>query len=244
MGDQLDKAEFVDGQPRERRVAVAELDLSAERIARELGYADGRWPDQVARVVEPNLARAAEMIEPRMLWLPAPCTVDRKADTLTVGDTTFEIGQMMRAHVQRASAVALFVVTVGPQLETAARAQLRDGQMLEGYTLDAIGSSAAEAVADVAEADIRQAAEAVGWKITNRLSPGYCQWATHEQSKLFALLPDRPCGIRLTDSALMVPIKSVSGIVGLGPTVKHLDYMCSICNMTTCHKRREGPGET
>jgi hypothetical protein len=241
MDQHPDSAAFVDGRPRERPVGLAELNLSAERIARELGYADGRCPDPVARVVEPSLARASEMIEPRMLWLPTPCAVDRKAGTLTVGDTTFDIGTMMRAHVQRAKAVALFVATIGAKLETLARSQLRDGLMLEGYTLDAIGSSAAEAVADVAEADIRRAAEAAGWKITNRLSPGYCQWATDEQRKLFALLPDRPCGIRLTDSALMVPIKSVSGIVGLGPNVKYLDYLCSICDVTTCYKRREGP---
>jgi cobalamin-dependent methionine synthase I len=39
------------------------------------------------------------------------------------------------------------------------------------------------------------------------------------QHKLFlALLKNYTCGISLTESSLMLPVKSVSGIIGLGKT--------------------------
>jgi cobalamin-dependent methionine synthase I len=112
---------------------------------------------------------------------------------------------------------------------------------MEGYGLDAVGSAAAEACADSLESEVRAVAAAAGWKITNRLSPGYCGWVTQEQQKLFSLLPGDPCGIRLSSSSLMSPIKSVSGVIGLGPNVRYLDHMCDTCDMTTCYKRKAMP---
>lgn len=69
-----------------------------------------------------------------------------------------------------------------------------------------------------------------GWKHTNRYSPGYCGWHVSEQQKLFSLFPvASPCGIQLTDSSLMIPIKSVSGIIGVGSHVRKLEYTCGLC---------------
>jgi hypothetical protein len=237
-------ADFVDGRPRERRLDQADLNMDLACVARELGYANSPMPEPIRAAVETALANAAPLISACTLWLPLPCRVDSQANTMTVADTTFAVGKMVRAHLHRASAVALFVVTIGPAVEEQARAMMKDGRMMEGYALDAVGSSAAEASADSVEADIRAAAEAAGWNASNRLSPGYCAWATAEQQKLIRLLPDEPCGIRLSQSSLMWPIKSVSGAIGLGPDVKHLDYMCSTCDMTSCHKRRSPPSAT
>ena len=79
-----------------------------------------------------------------------------------------------------------------------------------------------------------------GWKHTNRFSPGYCGWHVSEQQRLFSLFPTaNPCGIRLTDSSLMIPIKSVSGIIGIGKNVRHLDYSCGLCNYSKCYKKRK-----
>jgi hypothetical protein len=36
----------------------------------------------------------------------------------------------------------------------------------------------------------------------------------------------------------MVPIKSVSGCMGIGKKAVKKDYQCSICEMTHCFRRR------
>jgi hypothetical protein len=67
-----------------------------------------------------------------------------------------------------------------------------------------------------------------------------------DQFKLFSLLPENFCGIRLTDSALMIPIKSVSGIIGIGENVERKNYPCEICNMKDCYRKKlvnENSGE-
>jgi len=80
-----------------------------------------------------------------------------------------------------------------------------------------------------------------GLKITNRYSPGYCGWVTSEQHKLFALLPKDICSIRLTESSLMLPIKSVSGFIGIGPNVRFNPYTCQLCEAPTASTATKNP---
>jgi cobalamin-dependent methionine synthase I len=77
-----------------------------------------------------------------------------------------------------------------------------------------------------------------GKKITNRYSPGYCGWDVAEQHKLFQLIPDNYCGIHLTPSALMDPVKSISGMIGIGENVRSNPYTCKMCDMKDCVYRR------
>ena len=73
--------------------------------------------------------------------------------------------------------------------------------------------------------------------LTNRYSPGYCNWDVSEQYKLFSFFPKEFCGIKLSDSALMQPIKSVSGIIGAGRQVQKREYRCGICSQKNCIMR-------
>ena len=74
--------------------------------------------------------------------------------------------------------------------------------------------------------------------MANRYSPGYCGWALSEQKRFFALFPENHCGIKLSDSCLMDPIKSVSGVIGFGRNVKKTAYECQMCELTTCIYRK------
>ena len=99
-----------------------------------------------------------------------------------------------------------------------------EGDMVRTFIADAIGSVIAEKCADQMEIAVQQSIDKLGWHHTNRFSPGYCGWHVS--------------GVRLTDSSLMLPIKSVSGIIGLGKEVRRLDYTCGLCNFEKCYKRR------
>lgn len=75
-------------------------------------------------------------------------------------------------------------------------------------------------------------------RISNRYSPGYCEWHVGGQRSLFSLLDDNRTGVTLTESCLMQPIKSVSGIIGIGTNIQKRPYGCSICHSSTCVYRR------
>ncbi|MEI6755003.1 MAG: vitamin B12 dependent-methionine synthase activation domain-containing protein [Paludibacter sp.] len=51
-------------------------------------------------------------------------------------------------------------------------------------------------------------------------SPRHCSWHVREHKQLFSLFPEKPCGVGLNESSLMHPVKSVSGIIGLGKDIE------------------------
>ena len=110
--------------------------------------------------------------------------------------------------------------------------------MLRGYIYDIVGSEIVEGATDLMQAELEKDVKASGSKITNRYSPGYCGWDVAEQHKLFQLVPDNYCGIKLTESALMNPVKSVSGIIGIGTRVKFNPYTCQMCDQKDCIYRK------
>ena len=75
-------------------------------------------------------------------------------------------------------------------------------------------------------------------KCTNRFSPGYCGWNIKGQKELFSLLPENYCKISLTNSFLMNPVKSISGIIGIGKKVEWKDYQCTLCGKKDCPYRK------
>ena len=106
--------------------------------------------------------------------------------------------------------------------------------------VDLIGSEIAEEVAEYVHKKIEQDMRLRGMSITNRYSPGYCNWHVSDQQKLFKILEGKTCGIQLSDSSLMLPLKSISGIIGVGSNVKNRGYACSKCEMDFCIYRVKG----
>jgi len=116
---------------------------------------------------------------------------------------------------------------------------MKSGDLLKGYVYDVIGSEVVEAAADMMQEGLRKSMAALGKEITNRFSPGYCGWDVAEQHYLFSFFKDNFCGITLTESALMNPVKSVSGLIGIGEHVKYAPYQCHLCDDKNCIYRKK-----
>ncbi|MBQ9678455.1 MAG: methionine synthase [Prevotella sp.] len=153
----------------------------------------------------------------------------------------FDTGKIIPRQLRGAEAYALFICTSGTAYE-AYQQRLKDGgDMVRVFIADALGSVIAEHCADQMEVSLQESIDKLGWHHTNRFSPGYCGWHVSQQQLLFPLFEGHTCGVRLTDSSLMVPIKSVSGIIGLGKDVRHLDYTCGLCDFKQCFRRKLRP---
>lgn len=150
----------------------------------------------------------------------------------------FHIGKILKRMLRNSKRYAFFAVTAGPEPEALSKSLFEKSHFLEGYIVDLIGSGIVDALADQMHRQINNHAAAQGMRATNRYSPGYCSWNVAEQQKLFGLLPENCCGISLSDSSLMQPIKSISGIIGMGADVKFQDYTCEICSMKDCQYRK------
>ena len=104
----------------------------------------------------------------------------------------------------------LFMATLGTEVDRLI-AKKRVRSLSDGFIYDAVASAVIEAVCDAAEKKI------CGSVITkNRFSPGYADCPLSVQKEIVKLLSaDKYAGIKLLDSLLMSPMKSVSAFIAI-----------------------------
>ena len=209
--------------------------IPVREIGRILGYADTSMPEHFSE----SIAKIIGALEER-------CTVcagyrvvsvnrsEGRNSAIDVGGKLFTPGRIIVSQLQNARQAALFVCTIGSRMEEMAAECFAGGDPVTGHFIDTVASVAVERVADSLLDTIERQMRERGLAVTNRFSPGYCGWPLSQQQELFSFFPDGFCGVLLTESALMLPKKSVSGIIGIGPDVTREPYFCDRCNDTGC----------
>ena len=216
-----------------------DLRLSLADVCEQMRYGDATPDDDVMAEVRAVGDMAAAVARPRFCYMLADGTLDLVRDTLTIGGTELHVGRIISRQLHGSEAFALFVATAGAEFEDLQMRLKDDDDMVRTFIADSFGSVIAERTADIMEECLQGELDGRGWRHTNRFSPGYCGWHVSEQQRLFPLFGvERPCGVRLTESSLMVAIKSVSGVIGLGPGVRKLEYSCGLCDYKDCYKRK------
>lgn len=192
-----------------------------------------------ASIIEECLKEARDMVDPQYLCTMETVSVVLKPVTLVRESLAFE-SHILADLLDRCSTVAVFVATVGERLETGARKLAEEENLIGSYVLDAIGSAAVDQVAEHVQKVVGKIARAQGLAASRRFSPGHCDWDIRQQRTLFELADASQVGVRLTDLGLMLPRKSVSGVMGLGPVESNVASYdpCALCTKDACIGRR------
>ena len=160
------------------------------------------------------------------------CYIESKGhDTVEVGGVTFT-SRVLRVNLDEAERVFPFVATCGR--EVAEYASSCDDLMVN-YALDSLMEEALSAAIAFLRKHMTER-HALGK--TSVMNPGSLEdWPLSEQGPLFSIFGDvgELIGVKLTDSFLMVPLKSVSGIVF--PTEIRFES-CQLCPRELCPGRR------
>jgi Vitamin B12 dependent methionine synthase, activation domain len=212
-----------------------DLSLSSSDIESVLGYNEGDNREFVKSLIEEILEESREISKIRAQFtIFNNIHLDDNSKSFGINNIRFHVKKTVYGQMKKSESIAVFLCTAGEEIGSRSRKAMKERDLLKGYIYDVIGSEIVESVADILQAEIELTALDSGKKITNRYSPGYCGWDVDEQHKLFELIPDNYCGIRLTPSALMDPIKSISGIIGIGKNVKSNPYTCMKCDQNDC----------
>ena len=216
-----------------------DLNLSVSQIENVIGYKEGEDRELVTDLIEEILKESQEISNIKAQYnIFHGVQFDNDTKSVEINNSSFHIKKIVFGQIKKSDSVAIFLCTAGEEIGIRSRKAMQERDLLKGYIYDVIGSEIVEAAADLMQAELEKSMLGSGKKITNRYSPGYCGWDVAEQHKLFQLIPDNFCRIRLTESALMDPVKSVSGIIGIGKDVKSNPYTCRICDLKDCIYRR------
>jgi len=215
-----------------------ELSIDPRSIAPMLGY-ENTLPDDILAIVEEvmdEIAGRFDICGGYQIFDNVTFIMDEYI--IRFAETDFAVNKIVYQQLKKSEHIAVFVCTAGNGVSYWSR-QIMSAEPLKGYIADILGSVVVEAAIDAIQKKLEEEMKQAGLKITNRYSPGYCGWHTGEQHKLFGLLPDNICGIQLTESALMLPVKSVSGFIGIGANVRFNSYTCRICDAKFCVYRKK-----
>lgn len=226
--------------------SFSDLNLNVPQIERIMGYKEDESNETIAEMIATQLKEAESFIRVKAEYALIDGAKFNDPDkSVELNNLVFNIKKIVYSQIKRSDSVAVFMCTAGNEIGIKSSEAMKEGDLLTGYVYDVIGSEAVEAAADLMQSNLELEMASEGRKITNRYSPGYCGWNVEEQHKLFKLIPDNYCGIRLTPSALMDPVKSVSGFIGIGDHVRYNPYTCGMCDMKDCiYRSRKNSAQT
>jgi len=198
-------------------------------------------PEEVRRILHLNrsgdlqlmqrlINTATPLIEPKAAF--KLCYIEKKLKDAVIVDGMRLKSKVLRKNLDPVERLFPYVVTIGPRLEEASR---KISDTLEKYYLDVIGNVALTAVRKYLRKHL-STKFALG-KISF-MSPGSLpDWPLEAQDQLFQLLADveDAIGVYLTQSLLMIPTKSVSGIY-FQTEVSFLS--CQLCQRGNCPGRK------
>ncbi len=213
------------------------LEIDADMVLR------GQGADPAAiRARQPRLVEMAEralneglaLIEPAAACRELP-VVSLRHGQLTLAGGAQLTGALIAQHLAPAEQVALIVCTIGQALERRIAETMRDEPAF-ALALDGFGSATAEALGVAACTRVEQQAARDGWHTSLPLSPGMVGWPVDVgQWQIFSLVDAASVGVTLTDSAQMVPRKSISIVMGIGRTPFSEGRVCDFCALReTC----------
>lgn len=217
------------------------VEFPKAEVLRLLGNgADERCVKRTERKIAKWSEKLTASVKPKLVYSVEKLAGTGKSSVSLQNGITIRSAKIGKAF-KECSAVFCFAATLGEPLDQVVEELAGKGKVSDASIVDAMGSAATEHIIEQFHRDAEANCRAGGMGVTLRFSPGYCDWAITEQEKLFSLLDVDRIGLELTDSSLMTPRKSVSGVFGLTKkrTAALLPYNpCSRCNKTDCRARR------
>ncbi len=224
------------------------LVLDRDSVFRGQGMTDAtRITRVVAELYEKSLALFYEKAAPRALLLDV---TQEEFDIIYRGEGLNDTPSLVEGIAGRARALTLFALTAGRDLSEEISRIVEAKEMVLGYMLDVVASEGVEAAA---ENITRQNTERLAGErrfpegdAVLRYSPGYCGWHVSGQGRLLDFLGAGEIGIELTESFIMRPEKSVSGVMISGVKKIHFfkNYFdfCVPCRHKSCRERIQSLG--
>jgi hypothetical protein len=208
------------------------LGLDVDRVLRGQGADAARARAGRPRLValaERALAEGTELLDPRVAFRRLPIAAIRRGRVVLQNGAELA-GALPARILSRAWEAAVLAVTIGERLEVRV-SELLESDLPRALALDGLGSAAVEALAAAAACrHLEQMAGREGMRTTAPIGPGMTGWPLGAgQTELFGLLGSDSAGVRLMASGAMLPRKTLSMLVGIGPGLERTGRTCDHC---------------
>lgn len=212
--------------------------LTEDQIINLLGYDNESVPEPIVDSIRSILEILPTKVDYKSgfkVFNPRKVSVDKEC--FVIDNRKFDSGKIINVNLKDSETIGFLVATIGSAIGDWYQSLMSQNEILNGYLVDKIASELVEMIGDKTETKLKEILQPLELKTTNRYSPGYCGWNVSDQQKLFSLLPQNFCDVSLNKNSMILPIKSISAVIGIGKNVEKKNYQCSICDIEFCYKR-------
>jgi hypothetical protein len=192
------------------------LPLKKSEILRYLGYRKKqKLKAEISKMIDEMMIEAQKIANPRYRYQVFNLKINEHDNKVEILETELVLtGKKITGHLSQAKQVVLLVATLGVEVERKIkRYDITD--ITKSLIMDAVCTDYIEKVCDLAEVDLKNKLGDF-WYINRRFSPGYGDLPLSVQPKLLkAMQALQKLGIYLNENLLMIPMKSVTGIIGV-----------------------------
>ncbi len=179
------------------------------------------------------ISEGYKLLDPRAMYEPIKIS-EIKDSRLILDDGAFFESNLLVEKLKCVNELAIYIVTIGPVLEQKV-AELGALDLVKSFILDCVGTYALRQIFNFIRKDYRPNTSAQ----ISKFSPGSSsQWDVSQQRVLFDILGPRKVeeeiGVKLNEYCVMIPRKSVSGIMS---ETEEQFQECQICERR-CEFRR------
>ena len=222
------------------QIAVEQLKITPAEIGRYAGGSRYRLDEKMQPMAEDMLEKATQLIKPVFSYAVHPAEFNdlQKGPQLKSGRHV-EVPEEEKDP--ETTALAAVVCTLGPELEDETHRLMKTGDLLLAMFLDAAGVAQLERLAHEARRHVRKKASKNDLFTGCPFGPGYNDIPLDSQSELFEHVDAKGIGVRLNQSGVMLPMKSISFWLRITRDAKAAEdhgYKCRNCDMENCLYRK------
>ena len=214
------------------------LDYNDELLRRQGVGEPSKVRPKIKKVITALLAEVAKgyLLEPAVAYECYPITAMEPDRISLEGGKAIE-GPLLPATFPEARELIVLIATIGPRLENQVTEYSKGGKALRGMVLDGIGTAAVDRLIPEALKLIAAEVASRGYEISSPVNPGMPGFPMTEQWNLLELAPASEIGVSLSSSGVLIPRKSASMIIGIGPKMTRWTraQVCARCSLKkTC----------
>jgi hypothetical protein len=216
------------------------LNLKTREVLRRQGLGKGaKVRPEIKTLIRQLLAslKKARLLEPVVAYEYYMVSSMNGSQISLEGDKAIQ-GPLLPAIFPEAKELAVLLCTIGPRLEKQVTDYSKSGKTMRGMILDGIGSTAVDMLALEVLRRLASEASSRGYEISSPVNPGMPGFPLTEQWNLLELVNADEIGVRLTASGVLVPRKSSSMVIGIGPKMTRWTQaeVCARCSLReSCH---------
>ena len=213
------------------------MQVNRKEILRYLGYRGKPADKKVLSLVESCLSELERTAQPKSTcaWY----------DAAVQGEEVSFAGLCIRseklaAHLRGCSRAVVFAATLGTGVDRL-MARYERIDMSRAVVMQASAAALIEAYCNERCEQLAREAAVQGYFLRPRFSPGYADFSIQYQRELLRLLDAaKTIGLSMTESCMLVPVKSVTAVIGL-TREKSLcaQHKCAVCDKKDCPFREE-----